>query len=244
DQSGITAGDLARHHFSSSPVGSVISATATIDVSGGRSAWESRMNRQARREARKAVKEGVAVQPGGRQDLALFFALMCESCRRQNTHPNPGRLELLEALWDLFHPHVMLGFAVTNGETMAGLLMIGHGRRLTFWKKGWNASGTKLYANCLLMVEALSWAHDRGYETVDFAGLDHRIAETLISGGLLDESQRRSRHMFNLRLGAEPRILPPARLLVLNPALRQLHKICSQCRPLDNWLMQRLGGAG
>ena len=178
---------------------------------------------------------------GDRADLAAFFRLMESSCRRQNTRPNPSRLELLEALWDEFSPQVLLGLVSVRGETIAGLLMVGHGRRLTFWKKGWDSRDQHSFANCLLNVEALGWAFERGYTSVDFGAVDPLIAETLVSGGQLSEQQLRSRHMFNLRLGAEPHLLPPARLLVVNPAMRQFHRLFSQCRPLENWLMQRLG---
>jgi hypothetical protein len=241
DHSGISGADLHRHHFGLSPVASVIRATAIIDVTGGRAAWEGRMHSKTRQQSRTAVKRGVTVRRGERRDLPVFFSLMCESCRRQNTRPNPASVEALEALWDAFSPHIMLGFAVADGESIAGLLMIGHGNRLTFWKKGWNSRGAQLYANCLLMVEALGWAHEHGYATVDFAGLDHGIAETLVAGGTLSEMQLRSRDMFNLRLGAQPQLLPPARLLVVNPVLRQLHRLISHCRPLEQTLMRRLG---
>lgn len=240
DRSVITAADLDRHHFGPRPVTAVIRATALIDVSGDRATWEGRMHSKTRQQSRTAIKRGVTVRQGDRQDLAHFFALMSESCRRQNTRPNPASVDALEALWDAFAPHVMLGFAMADGEAIAGLLMIGHGTRLTFWKKGWNSRGAQLYANCLLMVEALAWAHDHGYATVDFAGLDRGIAETLVAGATLNEEQLRSRDMFNLRLGAEPNLLPPAQLLVLNPFLRQLHRLVCRIGPLEQQIMKRL----
>jgi lipid II:glycine glycyltransferase (peptidoglycan interpeptide bridge formation enzyme) len=242
DRSGIADLDLRPHHFSRNPVPSVIRATATIDLRSGRGAWEGRMHSKTRQQARAAIKRGVTVRSGGRADLALFFALMCESCRRQNTRPNPSRLEALEALWDAFNPRLRLGFASVDGEAIAGLLMIGHGDRLTFWKKGWNSRGAQLYANCHLMVEALDWGTQWGYATVDFAGLDHGIAQTLVGGGSLDEAQQRSRDMFNLRLGAQAQLIPGARLLVLNPVLRQLHRISSLFPPVEKRLMRSLGG--
>jgi lipid II:glycine glycyltransferase (peptidoglycan interpeptide bridge formation enzyme) len=241
DQSAITPSDLHRHGFGTKPLDSVIRATAVIDVSAGRAALLARMNRQVRREARLAAERGVTVRQGGREDLACFFALMELSCRRQQTAPNPARVELLEALWDEFSPNIILGLAAVHGEPVAGLLMLGHGSRLSFWKKGWDSKDRHSFANCLLNVEAIGWAHDRGYQTVDFVGLDPQIAETLATGGQLTESQLRSRHMFNLRLGAEPKLLPPARLLVVNPVVRQLYHLGSRCRPINNWLQRRLG---
>ncbi len=241
DASRITNDDLSRHQFDSNPVPNVIQATATINVSLGQSANESKMHSKTRQQFRAAIKRGVVIRLGQRTDLPVFFSLMSESCRRQNTQPNPSRLESLEALWDAFAPHILLGFASAEGEDIAGLLMIAHGPRLTFWKKGWNSQGAQLYANCLLMVEAMTWARERGFSTVDFAGLDSEIAETILAGRTLTEEQLRSRDNFNLRLGAEPHKLPKAQLLIINPIFRVVLQTLRRCPPLDNLLMKRLG---
>lgn len=241
DHSRITNLDLQHHQFGAKPVANVIRATATIDVGVGRSVYEDRIHHKTRREARAAVKRGVVVRPGNRTDLGRFFALMCDSCRRQNTQPNPSRLEALEKLWDVFAPNILLGFATVQGEDIAGLLMLAHGPRLTFWKKGWNAQGSQFFANCLLMVEAMNWAQERGFTAVDFAGLDRDIAEALLAGRELSAEQQSSRDKFNLRLGAEPQLLPPAQLLVINPVLRALLQTARRYQPLDKFLMKRLG---
>jgi lipid II:glycine glycyltransferase (peptidoglycan interpeptide bridge formation enzyme) len=241
DRSIISAADLGAHQFDSSPFGGIIRATAMIDLAGGRTAWEARMHAKARQQARTATKRGVTTRFGSRADLSGFYTLMCESCRRQHTLPNPSRVELLEALWDLFHPHVGLGFAYADGNPVAGLLMIGHGPRLTFWKKGWNAQGTQLYANCLLNVDALAWAQEQGYTTVDFAGLNPCIAETLVAGKELSSEQLSSRDMFNLRLGAVPHLLPPARLLIINPVLRTVFHLGRKLPPIEKLLMRKMG---
>lgn len=241
DDSAITESMLVPHGYSRSPVAAVVRATGIIDLKNGYEALKARMGRQTRREARQATNRGVAVRLGGRSDLRRFYELMVDSCRRQGTQPNPSRLELLEELWDAFEPRVLLGLASLGGEDVAGLLMIGHGTRLTFWKKGWNSQQSRSYANVLLNVEALGWACDRGYEFVDFAAMDPKIAETLVSRGALSDAQRRSRDMFNLRLGAAPIILPPARLLVINPFLRRLFESFRRWRILEQSLMRRFG---
>jgi hypothetical protein len=241
DDSRMAAEDFCRHGFNAEPMKYVTRATATIDVGSGREKYLARMGRQARREARVAQDRGVTVRRGTRADLRQFFELMAETCRRQQTPPNPSRPELLEALWDALRPRMWLGMASAGGETLAGMVMIGHGRRLTFWKKGWNARGLHLHANTLLMLECLDWACAGGYAEVDFLALDLRIAETLLSGGTLTDEQQRSRDKFNLRLGAQPRLLPPARLLVVNPVLRALYRFACRSRKIENALMRRLG---
>jgi hypothetical protein len=241
DDSEISTETLTKHGFGRDPVEFVIRATAVVDVSGGRALFMERMGKKSRWEARQALKQGVTVRVGSRADLPLFFSLMLETCRRQRTQPNPSRLELIEALWDAFSPSVLLGFAAHAGKTVAGVLIIGHGHRMTIWKKGWNSQDSHLFANRLLNIEAFGWACDRGYAAVDFVALDAQITETLLSGGKLTEAQRSSRDIFHLRLGARPKLLPPARILVVNPTLRRLHGLLSLFPALQRSLLQRLG---
>lgn len=241
DASVINIENLKDFHFFAKPVDSVVRATAMIDLSGGQLEWERHMHSKARQQARTAMKRGVTVTTGGCADLGVFFDLMCATCRRQNTRPNPARLDILEALWSMFQPHIRLGFAWANGVPIAGLLMLGHGSRMTFWKKGWNSCGAQLYANCLLNAEALGWAHGWGYTTVDFGAVDPMIAATLAAGGNLSEEQLRSRDMFNLRLGAKPHLLPPAGLLIFNSALRTMFRLSAKIPPLEKWMMRKMG---
>lgn len=220
DRSQISSAQLVQHGFIARPIESVTNATALVDLSGGREAMLSRMNRQARREARQGLARGLIVREGDKRDLRTFFELMEGSCRRQGTQPNPGRLEILEHLWDALRPRIRLGLALANDMPIAGLLMIGFGDRLTFWKKGWNNQSPELHANSALNVEALGWAVDWGYREVDFLALDRGIALRLLADEALSEEQRRSRHLFNLRLGAQPLLLPSAHVLVVNRVLR------------------------
>lgn len=241
DESQITPAHLCQHGFSPLPLPGVISATALADLSGGPPALEMRMNRRTRQEARQAIKRGVTVRWGTRADLPRFFDLMLGSCRRQNTAPNPGRVVVLEAIWDSFPSRIQIGFAQVHAEDVAGLFLMGFGRRCTFWKKGWDSHETATHANCLLNVEALRWAADNGYHFVDFGALDREMAESLLAGRPLTAAQQQSRHTFNLRLGAQPKLLPPAQLLILNPVLRGMVNVCSRYRPLGRWLFRSVG---
>jgi len=240
DQSQISAEDLGRHHFSDHSVPSVIHSTATIPLCGDRESVLTRMSRQVRWEVRAALRRGAMVRRGDRTDLPHFFELMCESSRRQKARPNPSRVESLETLWDRFNPKVFLNFTRVANHDVAGLLMIGHGRRLTIWKKGWNSEATQFHASCLLMVETLVWASENGYSSVDLVAIDPGIARTVLSGVALSGPQLKSRDLFHLRLGAQPKLLPPARVLILNPRLRKVWSYLERRTPLAPILMRRL----
>jgi lipid II:glycine glycyltransferase (peptidoglycan interpeptide bridge formation enzyme) len=240
DDSVISENDMVRHGFFASPVGSVIRATAVVDVCGGRNAIMEQIGKKSRWEVRQAEKQGVTARLGSRADIPLFFSLMEETCRRQSTKPNPRNADALLTLWDVFLPRVLIGFASHNGKTIAGVLLLGQGKRMTLWKKGWNSRDPSLFANRFLNVAALQWAAERGYSKVDFAGIDPALAERRLAGAPLTSEQERSRDVFHLRLGAKPQLVPPARMLVINPAVRSVIGSLLRWRRLERLALHRL----
>lgn len=243
DASIISPGDLQRHGFSSVPLPSVTNATVLVDLQGGAAAVEKNLGRTMRREVRDAVKAGVIISSGGRQDLRKFFELMQATCLRQNTRPNPGRPEILEAIWDEFFPAIRLSFARIGDQLLAGLLLIPFGGRVTFWKKGWVSVRSTAPANALLNTSELIWAAGQGHRQADFLALDRDLAERILSGRELSDDQRRSRHIFNLKLGGRPQLLPHGMILILNPAFRRCFDSLARFS-FSQRLMSRLISAG
>ncbi|HWA29286.1 MAG TPA: GNAT family N-acetyltransferase [Lacunisphaera sp.] len=200
----------------------VIESTYVVDVSVGMDEVRRRMHPKLRQYARKAKLAGARVRVGTEADLPLFFNLMSETCRRQNTEPNPGTLESLRRLWQVFARanSVEMAFANRDGVDCAGRLNLVFGDRVTQWKKGWDGTNPAWHPNELLVDHALEWANARGHRVCDFAGINRAVAMQLLAGRPVDDSVARSRDMFNLRLGGSPRLLPRARLYLPNPILR------------------------
>lgn len=222
DASGIGTEDMVRHGFLGVRVPGVVDAAAMCRVDGGRPAIEGQMSRSAKQNCRQAVRRGVEVVEGRRDDLPVFFDLMLGSCRRQRARPNPARVEALERLWDAFDPDVRLFFARLQGQAVAGLLLIKFGKRCTFWKKGWNERVPETHANALLNFHAMVEAAEWGCDEVDFVAMDRRLAERWKPGHTMDDELGQSRHAFNLRLGARPVLLPRAQVYVSSRVLRPL----------------------
>ena len=241
DDSTISGADMVRHGFLFRPIESVIHATGVISLEGGADAVIRRLSHTARHDWRSATRQGVTLSWGTRADLGSFFELLCESCRRQHTSPNPHRLELLEALWDGYPGRVRLPFAEHGGRTFAGLLLIEQRDSIIIWKKGWNSEQPRLFTNQFLSTECLIWAAARGFRSVDVAGMAPEIAAGLLLNGRLPEEHRQSRDVFHLRLGARPKLLPPAHLLVLNPALRRIAYAALNWQRLRSVLESRVG---
>lgn len=210
DRSGIRLKDLQRHGFCRRPVPGIIDATAIASLEGGRQGILARMGRTARREVRRAKERGVEIVEGTRSDLPRFFELMCHTCRRQGVTPNPASVEGLYRRWDEFGPDIKVLFARVQGELVAGLLLLRFGTTCTFEKKGWNEQASDAHPNTLLNVEAMIRAADWGCKMVDFVAMDRALAERMAKGDDVEKDIARTRHAFNLRLGAKPLLLTPA----------------------------------
>ncbi len=222
DDSQITSDILGRHHFiRSNPMG-VIETTLLVDVSKGKEALDEGMSRKTRRNVRLANHSGVTIREGTEKDVDLFFNLMSATCERQGVKPNPPTEEALHQLWLTFSEHhcLRVTFAEYHHEVFAGSLNIVFGKKVNLWKKGWNFKYPDRYPNDLLYYEILHWACSNKFNHCDFIAFDRSIADALQKGVPLSDAQEKSRHIFNLRFGGVPKLLPPARIWIANPLLR------------------------
>ncbi len=174
-----------------------------------------------------AQKRGTTVREGGEPDLGTFFHLMVDTCRRQQTPPNPATVASVRQIWASFHPRgrFRLTLAEYEGEAVAGALCLCFGNRMTIWKKGWSGRHHERKPNHLIMFEALTWAHRRGYQLLDCVGMSREIAETVLGNRPLSEDQKRDRASFFLGFGGRPVLLPDARIYVRNPLARISYRL-------------------
>ena len=214
---------LRRAPFSPNHLMHVTDANLVVDLTRGFDHVRQRMRRATRNEISQAGRRGVTVREGGMADVGTFFRLMLATCTRQgSTTPNPARQEVVDEMWRILSSrrHIRITFAEFDGETLAGLLCIPFGKRVTFWKKGWSSRHGSKRPNQFLYHEAMQWASANGYESCDFASMDSETATAILKGEQIPESARDSRDFFNLGFGGEPALLPQARVFVPNPVLR------------------------
>jgi len=222
DDSQIISDILGRYHFIQSNPMDVIETTLLVDVSHGAEALDKGMSRKTRKNVRLAKHSGVTIREGNEEDIGLFFNLMLATCKRQGVKPNPPTEEALRHLWLTLHQRNFLRvtFAEYNHEVLAGSLNITFGKNVSLWKKGWNCKNPDLHPNDLLYYEILHWACAKNFHHCDFIAFDRGIANALQKEEALSDAQEKSRHIFNLRFGGMPKILPPARIWIANPLLR------------------------
>jgi hypothetical protein len=202
-------------------------ATLIADLGGGPVRLESMINATARNRIRQAKRKGVTIREGGRSDLPTFFRLMLHSCERQAVSPNPASLEDLTHYWDALHSagSARLSFAEYEGAPVAGAFCIAFGQRCTLRKKGWNGLHGDKSPNDLLLYEAMMWAQERGLTSFDFGDVDRALAEEMLSGRELTQDQRKSPHLFHLRFGGVPRLLPRATIYINGAVSRLVYEM-------------------
>lgn len=210
----------------------VNSATWMIDLRDGFEAAEKRMTNTTRNQVRRAMKGGLTIREGGRQDLATFFELMLASCRHQGVRPNPPDLEQLLAMWDALSPSgaIRLYFAEDQEKPLSGHLDILFGKTVAMWKMGSVPDDQKRAPNDFIFHQGLRWASDNHYENCDFVSFDREMAMSILRRDSLSRNQVRSRYLFLTRFGGRPCLLPAAQVYFPNWLLRSIYRICFRGR--------------
>ena len=196
----------------------IITSTFCVPLGPHLSPAESRMRRTIRLEARQAARRGVVIREGGDADIPEFFRMMCRTCQRQKTSPNPATEDALLHLWRSFNAKGLarLTIADCDGKPTAGLLALRFGNRVTQWKKGWTEEFREKHPNTLLAFESILWSERNGASLVDFVGGDRTFARAILAGAAPDKGLLASRYFFILGFGAEPVLLPLGRVWIRN----------------------------
>jgi Acetyltransferase (GNAT) domain/FemAB family len=210
------------------PNGLAVLHTATMCVPLGPElpALETRFRKTIQQEARQAMRRGVVIREGDIEDIPAFFQMMCITCRRQKTTPNPPTEAAVRRLWSAFHRKrlVRLTLADCDGQPTAGILAIRFGRRVTLWKKGWNERFHEKHPNTLLTAEFIHWAERQQAALCDFVAMNRRLARSILGGTTSPESAHASRDFFLLGFGSEPRLLPLGRVWFRRPLARWAYR--------------------
>ncbi|HET7100332.1 MAG TPA: GNAT family N-acetyltransferase, partial [Terriglobia bacterium] len=206
---------------------SVIDATLVIDLREGFEAAKQRMRKVTHQRVKQAINRGITVREGRRDELETFFTMMLATCRRQEESPNPAHIEHLQALAGApgGAERVRIFFAEFEGKPLSGILYVAFGKTLSMWRRGWDDVERNRHPNDLAVYEGIRWAHENRFDCFDFCGLDRKIAMTLLSEEPLTTEQMRSRHIFHIRFGGGPRLLPQARVHLPNPLLRLAYRM-------------------
>lgn len=124
-----------------------------------------------RYNVRLAMKKGVEVKEGTREDLKTFYNIMVETGKRDNFITRP--LEYFEKMYDNLVPggHMKLLLAYYNGQAISGVIPIFYGNKTWYLYGASSNEHRNLMPNYLLQWEMIKMAIARHDDIYDFRGV-------------------------------------------------------------------------
>lgn len=186
--------------------------TATVMLDARRSPDELRaaMRTNARRNLRRAERQGVVVRDGDERDLATLIRLIGATGARQGFDAYPDRY--YETMWRAFAPdgHAHLVVAEHEGTPLSALLLIAFGDTVLYKIGGWSGEPRSIRPNELAHWHAAQWARSAGYRWYDLEGIDPRVAEAVLAGAAPPKTEQAGVSHFKLGFGGAITIFPAA----------------------------------
>ena len=156
--------------------------TVVIDLRGDEDTIFKAIKRTRRQNINSAIRQGVIVREGNRDELGVFFNYMLATCERQRVDPSPSSLQFIETLWDIFSVknHVKMFVSEYQGKIISCLIAIPFSDTAYLWKFGWSGEDPKLYANVVIYWEIFRWAKAGGLCFADLGAVDSDLAHELL----------------------------------------------------------------
>lgn len=132
---------------------------------------EKGLGKSARRQIKKAEKNGVVLRPGTREDLPAFYGLLQETARRNRFRIRP--LTYYHDMWDTLEPpgFLCLFLGTREGRVVCGALATPFGRGVWDLYAGTGPEARQTGASYLLTWEMVKWAARQGYSFYDLGGV-------------------------------------------------------------------------
>ncbi|PKN89230.1 MAG: hypothetical protein CVU51_01270 [Deltaproteobacteria bacterium HGW-Deltaproteobacteria-1] len=197
---------LKRAGFSENYVHSAIrNNTVAVDLHGSEEEVFKKIKRQKRQNINTAIKSGVVIREGNKNDLKKFFHFMCETCKRQQVSPSPDNENFLLKMWDLFSPtdHIKLFLAQHEGVDVSGLIVLPFSNIAYMWKFGWSGNCGHCRPNELLYWEIFKWAKNHGYLYADLDAISSALADTSYHSETATENLSKTYSRFKNEFGGE-----------------------------------------
>lgn len=127
-------------------------------------------NQKTRYNIRLAIKKGVTVREGTKEDLNIFYDIMKETGTRDNFFIRP--VSYFEKLYDCMgEKHVKLIIAEHEGNPIAAVMPILYGDKVWYLYGGSSNKYRNLMPNYLLQFEMMKWGLENNCNTYDFRGV-------------------------------------------------------------------------
>ena len=124
---------------------------------------------KTRYNIRLALKKGIIVKTGTRDDLKEFHKIMKITGKRDNFIIRP--LEYFEKIYDKLGNHARLLMAYYNGQPISGILNIDYGNKAWYLYGASSNEYRNLMPNYLLQWEAIRYSIENKKDIYDFRGV-------------------------------------------------------------------------
>ncbi len=160
-------------------------STVRIDLRAGDEALLAAMKQKWRYNIRLAERRGVTVRRGSQIDLETFYALLCETARRDAFAIRPA--EYYRAVWHELAEAGRLYLAERGAEPLAAILVVHFGGTATYLYGASAGNGREHMPNHLLQWQAMRWARQEGLTVYDLWGIPDAIGQAVLAGSAADD---------------------------------------------------------
>jgi lipid II:glycine glycyltransferase (peptidoglycan interpeptide bridge formation enzyme) len=195
-------------------------ATILVDLRKDIDDIRAHLRKKVRHNIKIALHAGLTVREGTEDDLDTFYRLLIETSKRQGFPPEP--LAEFKEMWRTFHPgrNIRISFADYQGVPISTLMVVAFGDTVFTKRCGWSGEHGNLKPNELLTWETITWAKDRGYQCLDFEGIDLHEARAVLYNDPLPYPLEKSTSQFKLGWAGEVTLCPTAHDYLYNPLFR------------------------
>ena len=139
---------------------------------------------KTRYNIRLALKKGVEIKEGTREDLKVFHKIMVETGKRDNFLVRS--LSYFEKMYDELAPygHMKLMMAYHDGQAISGIIPIIYGNKTWYLYGASSNSKRNLMPNYWLQWTMIQEAIDNGHDIYDFRGVSGVVDESHPQYGL------------------------------------------------------------
>jgi lipid II:glycine glycyltransferase (peptidoglycan interpeptide bridge formation enzyme) len=214
---------LSQNDFSANHVDYVIrDNTIVIDLRGSEDDIFKRIKTTKRQNINPAIRKGVSVCQGNKNDIDTFFHFMIETCKRQQVSPSPSNVNFLYTMWDLFSRknNIKLFMSVYQGEIVSCMVVVLFGNTAYIWKFGWSGKYKNYHPNILLYWEIFKWAKANGFSFADMDAISKGLADKLSKGEKVTEEMSKTYSYFKVGFGGDVLRLTKGFVYIYNPVVR------------------------
>ena len=219
---------LSQNDFSTNHVENEIrNTTVVVDLRKSEDEIFKSIKTTKRQNIKPAIRKGVSVRQGNKDDIDTFFNFMIETCNRQQVSPSPSNVNFLYRMWDLFSlkDNIKLFMSEYQGEIVSLMVVVLLGDTAYLWKFGWSGKYKNYHPNILLYWEIFKWAKTNGFSFADLDAISPALADSLHRGEKVPEEISKTYSYFKVGFGGEVLRLTNGFVYIYNPIVRWAYNL-------------------